>query len=100
MNMHGDNYHVYILTNERKTVLYVGSTNDLERRISEHEAGKHYHFTRRYNANKLVYTESFPDRTTAVGRERQLKRWRRSKKEALIAKLNPTWADLRKPISH
>ena len=100
VDMHADNYHVYILTNERKTVLYVGSTNDLERRIAEHEQGKHYHFTSRYNANKLIYSEAFPDRASAVARERQLKRWSRNKKEALITKLNPTWTDLRKPTLH
>jgi predicted GIY-YIG superfamily endonuclease len=97
--MHADNYHVYILTNERKTVLYVGSTNNLERRIEEHEKGKRYHFARRYDTSRLVYTEAFPDRASAVGREKQLKRWRRSEKEALITKLNPTWTDLRKPAS-
>jgi putative endonuclease len=98
MATQADNYFLYILTNQRKTVLYVGSTNDLERRIAEHQKGKAYRFTRRYNVDKLVYTEVFPDRASVLARERQLKRWRRSKKEALIAKLNSNWADLRNQI--
>jgi len=71
-------------------VVYIGSTNNLQRRIVEHQRSNLYHFTRRYNVDKLVYTEAFPTRASAVGRERQLKRWRRSKKNALITKLNPT----------
>ena len=88
--MRVDNYVVYILTNQGKTVLYIGSTNNLQRRIVERQRSNLYHFTRRYNVDKLVYTEAFPTRASAVGRERQLKRWRRSKKNALITKLNPT----------
>jgi len=95
MNMRVDNYFVYILTNQRKTVLHVGSTDNLPRRMMEHERRALYHFTKRYNTNKLIQTEAFPDRASAVRRERQLKWCRRNKKDALTAKLNPSWADLR-----
>ena len=89
------NYFVYILTNaDRHTVLYIGVTNSLERRASEHSLGLGSAFARQYNAHKLIYFEAYPDPTTAIAREKQLKRWRRAKKEALIAKRNPEWLDL------
>ncbi len=88
------NYFVYILTNQRHTVLYIGITNDLERRLCEHVESRRSHFARQYNADKLIYFEAFPDPASAIAREKQLKCWRRSKKEALIAKLNPEWRDL------
>ncbi len=89
------NYFVYILTNDnRHTVLYIGITNDLERRVSEHSLGQGSHFARQYNAHKLIYFEAYPDPANAIAREKQLKNWSRSKKEALIAKDNPEWCDL------
>jgi putative endonuclease len=88
------NYFVYILTNQRHTVLYIGITNDLERRLFEHGASGRIHFARQYNTDKLIYFEAYPDPVSAIPREKQLKRWRRSKKEALIAVLNPEWRDL------
>ena len=88
------NYFVYILTNQRNTVLYIGITNDLERRHWEHGVSQRSHFGRRYNADKLIHYEAFPDPATAIAREKQLKSWRRSKKEALIARSNPEWQDL------
>ena len=96
IHMRAANYFVYILTNQRHTVLYIGVSNDLERRIAEHAKGSLDHFTRRFNANKLIYAEAFPDRASAIAREKQLKQWRRSKKEALVARLNPGWVDLRR----
>jgi len=88
------NYFVYILTNQRHTVLYIGITNDLGRRLSEHGLSRRSHFARQYNTNKLIHFEAFPDPASAIAREKQLKRWRRSKKEALIARSNPQWHDL------
>ena len=89
------NYFVYILTNaDRHTVLYIGVTNSLERRASEHSLGFGSAFARRYNAHKLIYFEAYPDPRTAISREKQLKRWSRAKKEALIARRNPEWRDL------
>ncbi|MCC3156838.1 GIY-YIG nuclease family protein [Hymenobacter sp. 15J16-1T3B] len=86
-------YVVYILSNPARTVLYIGVTNDLERRLYEHgqglgDAGK---FTGRYQCNLLVYFESSPDAAQAIAREKQLKNWRRTKKEWLIGTLNPSW---------
>ena len=93
--MQHQNYFVYILTNaDRHTVLYIGITNNLERRASEHSLGLGSAFTRQYNTHKLLYFEAYPDPTSAIAREKQLKRWRRTKKEALIAKRNPEWRNL------
>jgi putative endonuclease len=89
------NYFVYILTNaDRHTVLYIGVTNDLERRCSEHSLGEGSAFAKQYNAHKLVHFEAYPDPVSAIAREKQLKRWSRSKKELLIARSNPGWRDL------
>ena len=93
--MKHQNYFVYVLTNaDRHTVLYVGVTNDLERRGSEHSLGFGSAFARRYNAHKLIYFEAYPDPESAIAREKQLKAWSRAKKEALIAKANADWSDL------
>jgi len=92
--MRHQDYFVYILTNQRHTVLYIGITNDLGRRLWEHGASRKTHFARQYNADKLIHFEAFSDPRSAIAREKQLKRWRRSKKETLIAKSNPEWRDL------
>jgi len=88
------NYFVYMLTNQRNTVLYIGITNALERRLAEHGESNRFHFTRQYNANKLVYFEAYADPRSAIEREKQLKKWSRAKKDALIAKRNAEWRDL------
>ena len=89
------NYFVYMLTNaDRHTVLYIGVTNDLEHRANEHSLGSGSAFSRKYNAHKLVYFEAYSDPVGAIAREKQLKNWRRAKKEALIARRNPAWRDL------
>ena len=89
------NYFVYILTNDdRHTVLYIGVTNELERRVNEHSLGRGSAFAKEYNAHKLIYFEAFPDPQSAIAREKHLKNWTRQKKEALIAKSNPEWRDL------
>jgi putative endonuclease len=87
-------YFFYILTNQRHTVLYIGITNGLQRRLSQHDDSSRHHFARPYNVNKLIYFEVFSNPRTAIAREKQLKGWRRSKKEALIAISNPQWRDL------
>jgi putative endonuclease len=93
--MSHQNYFVYILTNnDRHTVLYIGITNDLERRANEHSLGNGSAFARQYNAHKLIYFEAYPDAQSAIAREKQLKNWSRQKKEALIAQSNPQWHDL------
>ena len=89
------NYFVYMLTNaDRHTVLSIGITNNLERRAGQHSLGWGSAFARKYNAHKLVYFEVYVDPRTAIEREKQLKKWSRAKKDALIAKRNPEWCDL------
>ncbi len=86
---------VYILTNARRTVLYIGVTNDLIRRVHEHrEALGPLAFTTLYRVHQLVLFEPFESMVDAIRRERQLKGWRRSRKEALINAANPGWRDL------
>ena len=75
-------------------MLYIGVTNDLGRRLWEHGVSYRSYFARQYNADKLIHFEAFTDPRSAIAREKQLKRWRRSKKEALIAKSNPGRRDL------
>ncbi len=75
-------------------VLYVGISSDLERRIYEHQHGIVEGFTKRYGVKRLVYCEEFDDPGSVIEREKQLKRWSRSKKLALIRTSNPTFADL------
>jgi len=88
-------YYVYILTNaDRHTVLYIGVTNDLRRRVTEHREKRIAGFTARYNVSKLVYFETFGDPTTAIEREKQLKDRSRKAKLDLIARHNPAWRDL------
>ena len=87
-------YYVYILTNERATVLYIGVTNDLERRVYEHKKKLVEGVTKKYNVDRLVYFEETDDVTVAIGREKQLKGWLRRRKAALVETMNPEWRDL------
>jgi putative endonuclease len=86
-------YAVYLLTNPARTVLYVGMTNHLERRLSEHSAGlgDATRFTGHYQTSLLVYFELCPTATQAIAREKQLKGWNRAKKDLLINGFNPAW---------
>jgi len=86
-------YFVYIMAN-RSGTLYVGVTNDLEKRVAEHEERATPGFTARYNVTRLVYYEDTNDVRSALEREKELKGWLRSKKVALIQSVNPHWADL------
>jgi len=86
-------YSVYIMSNASKT-LYVGMTNNLIRRVAEHKAGKIPGFTRKYNIQKLVYFESDSNVNEVIYREKEIKKWRREKKIALIESINPDWKDL------
>ena len=74
--------------------LYIGVTNNLSKRVYEHKEGKIEGFTKKYGCKKLVYTEVYQDIREALGREKQLKRWNRKKKEELIKSQNPHWQDL------
>ena len=87
-------YYVYILTNKSNKVLYIGVTNDLERRICEHRNERVDGFTRKYNLNKLVYFETTTDVRSALEKEKQLKNWHRSWKINLINEFNSEWKDL------
>jgi putative endonuclease len=92
--MRQHNYYVYIATNQTHTVLYIGMTNNLRRRISEHRNGAFSGFTRKYKVNKLIYYEHTTDVEAAIRREKQLKGWKREKKRKLIAHVNPNREDL------
>lgn len=74
--------------------MYIGVTNDLERRVSEHKMGIYEGFSKRYKCHSLVYYEHFTDIRDAIDREKQIKKWRRDKKEILIDSINPEWKDL------
>jgi putative endonuclease len=89
-------YYVYIVANDFGSI-YVGVTNELERRILEHQSKLIPGFTQKYNLTRLVYFEECGEVVDAIAREKQLKGWRRSKKVALIEALNPTWEDLSDP---
>jgi len=86
-------YYVYILSSFTRT-LYIGVTNDIQRRVSEHKQKLVPGFTSQYNVDRLVYCESFASVRDAIAREKQLKRWSRKKKESLIEMQNPNWLDL------
>jgi putative endonuclease len=86
-------YWVYFMTN-RSGTLYIGKTNNLERRIWEHHHGVVAGFTSKYRITKLVLAEPFSEVRDAIAREKQLKKWSREKKLALIRASNPDWNDL------
>ena len=94
------NYYVYILTNKAKTVLYVGFTNDLVARLYYHKnpEANSKHFTHRYKCFYLVYYEHYQNVEIAINREKQIKRWRREKKEQLIDSKNRDWKFLNDEI--
>src|SRR5688500_19715314 len=87
-------YCVYLTTNARRTVLYTGVTGDLKRRIWQHKQKIADGFTRRYNADRLVYYEIGLDPLGAIAREKLIKAGSRRKKVALIERMNPDWRDL------
>ena len=86
--------YVYILTNDRLNVLYVGCTNDLCKRLVHHKRRLIPGFTKKYSVLRLVYFERLPDMDAARRRERQLKGWSRTKKDALVTSSNPRRCDL------
>ena len=90
---------VYILASKRNGTLYVGLTSDLARRAWEHRNDLVEGFTRKYGVHTLVYAEPHENMGSAIRREKQLKKWNRSWKIALIEKRNPTWRDLFPEIS-
>jgi putative endonuclease len=85
---------VYFMANKNNTVIYIGVTSNLIKRVYQHKTGAHKGFTYKYNCDKLVYFEEFGTIEDAIAREKQLKSGNRKRKEELISKVNPNWEDL------
>jgi putative endonuclease len=92
--MQDKTYYIYILANWCNKVLYVGVTNDLQRRVYEHKQKLLKGFTQRYNVDRLVYFEVCSDALVAIEREKQIKSWSREKKNKLVESQNREWVDL------
>jgi putative endonuclease len=90
---------VYIMTNKRDGILYIGVTNDLTRRAYEHREGLIKGFTKRYGLKRLVYYEMFGDMRNAIQREKTMKHWPRAWKVRAIHSFNSDWADLFEALS-
>jgi putative endonuclease len=87
-------FYVYMMTNRSRVVLYTRITNSLVRRVWQHQHGEIEGFTKAYKVNRLIYYERFNDPRDAIAREKEIKGWRREKKNALVERTNPKWADL------
>ena len=88
-------YYVYILSNNTNVAIYTGVTNDLARRIYEHKKDLNQNsFCSKYGIHKLVYYEIIDDVESAIAREKQIKGWKREKKNKLIESINPNWKEL------
>jgi len=85
---------VYFMTNKNNTVLYIGVTSNLEKRVFQHKTKAYKGFTEKYNCDKLVYFEVFTDINQAISREKQLKKGNRNRKNDLVNSMNPDWKDL------
>lgn len=95
------NYYIYITTNQYRTTIYIGVTNDIQRRISQHyfdSQNEKKSFAGKYNCYELVYYEGFQYAKDAIAREKQLKKWSRKKKNDLIETVNPTWESLNNEV--
>lgn len=86
-------YYIYILTDVTNRYMYIGVTNNLKRRVNEHKSEIITGYTQRYHIHKLVYYEEYHEINDAIAREKQLKGWRRAKKNALVFMKNPNWDD-------
>ena len=92
----GQKHYVYILTNRNKNVIYIGVTNNLKRGVIEHEKGLDNGFSKKYNCHYLIYFEEYKSINKAIKREKEIKGWRRAKKDALIKSRNPQFTFLKK----
>ena len=92
-------YYVYLLASRKHGTLYLGVTNDLIRRVYQHKSKALAGFTARYGVNRLVWFETHDDVTAAISREKEIKKWRRNWKIALIETGNPDWRDLWESIT-
>jgi putative endonuclease len=90
---HEKQFYIYLLTNWNNKVMYVGVTNNLERRVYEHKNKLVKGFTEKYKVDKLIYFET-GDVSSALAREKEIKKWRREKKNRLVTNMNPQWVDL------
>jgi len=86
--------YVYIMASKKNGTLYIGVTNDLVHRISQHRCGEGSAFARKYGIRRLVHVEPFEDISTAIAREKQIKNWKRAWKVNLIEEAHPDWNDL------
>jgi putative endonuclease len=96
--MNSNQYFIYIITNKKQGVLYIGVTNNLIKRIYEHKQELVKGFTKKYKLKKLVYFEIYDDVNEAILREKRLKKWNRDWKIELIEKTNKNWIDLYEEI--
>jgi len=87
-------FYVYMMTNRSRVILYTGVTKSLERRLWFHGNTSARSFTKRYHVDRLVYYERFDNPREAISREKQIKGWRREKKNDLVRTINPKWEDL------
>ena len=87
-------YAVYILTNRSNKVMFVGVTSHLERRLAQHKDKSVSGFTAKYRVDRLVYYELTNDVLSAIAREKEVKKWRREKKNRLVESINPQWLEL------
>ena len=92
-------YFVYIMSNISNSTIYVGVTNDIERRVEEHRTFDSRSFTSRYNCHKLVYYEEYSSIDEAIAREKQIKSWSRNRKDRMIDGMNPERNDLMPEIA-
>jgi len=92
--MPDQDFFVYIMANKRNGTVYIGMTNNLQRRVHEHREGLIKGFTRRYGLKMIVYYEVYDSVASAIQRETNLKRWHRKSKLDLIEARNPQWRDL------
>ena len=89
-----EKFFVYFMSNKSNSTLYVGVTNDLDRRVQEHRTPDNQSFTTRYNCHKLVYYEEYSSINEAIAREKQIKSWNRARKDRIIDGINPDRKDL------
>ena len=87
-------YWIYVLVSSSHSTMYIGVTNDLGRRIAEHRMGKGSEFVKKYRVTKLVYAEEYEQIEEAIAREKQLKGWKRTRKNELVSAANPKWEQL------
>jgi len=87
-------YAVYILINRSNKVMYAGVTGNLERRLAQHKDKSVSGFTTKYRIDRLVYYELTSDVLSAIAREKEVKKWRREKKNRLVESINPQWIEL------